>query len=134
VGYWVTEDGSDNSFTFLLAHESREEAKKNWDAMRVDPESQEIVKSEQAEKTLESIYASDGFFTDEIVTRDLIVHGIVVQTVREGMLTLRSLGDCDHSTMEGAGQCSRGIAVVARHAPEGDKEYLHRSDSPTMVQ
>jgi NIPSNAP len=53
VGYWVTEDGSDNSFIFLLAHESRDEAKKNWDAMRVDPEFQEIVKSEQAEKTLE---------------------------------------------------------------------------------
>ena len=53
VGYWATEDGSDNSFIFLLAHESQEEAKKNWDAMRVDPEFQEIVKAEQAEKTLE---------------------------------------------------------------------------------
>jgi hypothetical protein len=53
VGYWVTEDGSDGSFIFLLAHKSREEAKKNWDAMGVDPEFQEIVKSEQAEKTLE---------------------------------------------------------------------------------
>jgi len=53
LGYWETEDGSDNSFIFLLAHESREEAKKNWDAMWVDPEFQEIVKSEQSEKTLE---------------------------------------------------------------------------------
>jgi NIPSNAP len=53
LGYWETEDGSDNSFIFLLAHESREEAKKNWDAMWVDPEFQEIVKSEQTEKTLE---------------------------------------------------------------------------------
>jgi hypothetical protein len=53
VGYWVPEDPSDNAFIFLLAHESREEATKNWDAMRVDPEFQEIVKSEQAEKTLE---------------------------------------------------------------------------------
>jgi len=53
LGYWETEDGSDNSFIFLLAHESREEAKKNWDAMRVDPEFQEILKSEQTEKTLE---------------------------------------------------------------------------------
>jgi hypothetical protein len=53
LGYWDAEDGSDNSFVFLLAHESREEAKKNWDAMRVDPEFQEIVKSEQTEKTLE---------------------------------------------------------------------------------
>jgi NIPSNAP len=53
LGYWATEDGSDSSFIFLLAHESREEAKKNWDAMRFDPEFQEIVKLEQAEKTLE---------------------------------------------------------------------------------
>jgi hypothetical protein len=53
LGYWETEDGSDNSFIFLLAHESREEAKKNWDAVGVDPEFQEILKSEQTEKTLE---------------------------------------------------------------------------------
>jgi NIPSNAP len=55
VGYWITEDTPtwDNTFVFLLAHPSREEAKKNWDAMRADPEFQEIVKSEEAEKTLE---------------------------------------------------------------------------------
>ena len=53
LGYWRTEVGSDNSFIFLLVHESREEAKKNWDAMYVDPEFQEILKSEQTEKTLE---------------------------------------------------------------------------------
>jgi hypothetical protein len=53
VGYWVTEDAPDDSFVFLFAHQSREEAKRNWDAFRIDPEFQEIVKSEQAEKTLE---------------------------------------------------------------------------------
>jgi hypothetical protein len=55
VGYWVTEDspGSDNTFIFLLAHPSREEAKKNWDAMRADPAFQEVMKSELADKTLE---------------------------------------------------------------------------------
>jgi len=52
LGYWTTADPSDNSFIFLLAHESREEAKKNWDTTRVDPEFQEILKSEQAERTL----------------------------------------------------------------------------------
>ena len=55
VGYWVTEDATDNSFVFLIAHESREEAKRNWEAFRLDPEFQEIVKTEQAEKTLERI-------------------------------------------------------------------------------
>jgi NIPSNAP len=53
VGYWATEDGPDHSFIFLLAHGSREEAKRNWEAMRLDPEFQEVVKAEQAERTLE---------------------------------------------------------------------------------
>jgi NIPSNAP protein len=53
VGYWTADEASNNSFIFLLAHESREAAKNNWDAMRSDPEFQEIVKSEQADNTLE---------------------------------------------------------------------------------
>jgi hypothetical protein len=39
----------------MLAHPSREEAKTNWDGMRADPEFQEMVKSEQADK-LDSTY------------------------------------------------------------------------------
>jgi hypothetical protein len=53
VGYWTTEDAKDNSFVFLLAHESRQEANKNWEAFRQDPAFQEVVKSEGIEKTLE---------------------------------------------------------------------------------
>jgi hypothetical protein len=55
VGYWVTADASasENSFIFMLAHQSGEEAKKNWEALRLDPDFQEIEKAEQAEKTLE---------------------------------------------------------------------------------
>jgi hypothetical protein len=53
IGYWVTEDAPENSFVFLFTHESREEAKRNWEAFRVDPDFQEILKAEQAEKTLE---------------------------------------------------------------------------------
>jgi hypothetical protein len=56
VGYWVPEDAAwDNTFIFMVAHSSREEAKKNWDAMRADPGFQEMVKSEQTEKTVEKI-------------------------------------------------------------------------------
>jgi hypothetical protein len=57
VGYWVPEDNPafDNTFIYILAHPSREEAKKNWDAMRADPGFQEILKSEQAEKSVEKI-------------------------------------------------------------------------------
>jgi multidrug efflux pump subunit AcrB len=52
VAYWVPEGAPawDNTFIFLVAHSSREEAKKNWDAMRADPAFQEMLKSEEASK------------------------------------------------------------------------------------
>ena len=61
VGYWVAEDasGSDNklnnTFVFMVAHPSREDAKKKWDAMWVDPGFQELVKSEKADKLVEGV-------------------------------------------------------------------------------
>jgi hypothetical protein len=57
VGYWVPEDAPawDNTFIFMVAHASREEAKKNWDAFRADPEFQQVLKTEQANKTVEKI-------------------------------------------------------------------------------
>jgi hypothetical protein len=59
VGYWVPEETPawDNTFIFLVAHSSREEAKKNWDAMRADPDFQELMKknSEQASKLVEKV-------------------------------------------------------------------------------
>jgi hypothetical protein len=57
VGYWVPEGAPDwnNTFIFLMAHSSREEAKKNWDAMMGDPEFQEVIKSEQADKLVEKV-------------------------------------------------------------------------------
>lgn len=57
VGYWVPEGtpGWDNTFIYLVAHSDREEAKKNRDAMMVDPEFQEMIKSEQANKLVEKI-------------------------------------------------------------------------------
>jgi hypothetical protein len=56
VGYWVPEDAPwDNTFIFMVAHPSREEAKKNWDALWADPGFQEVVKSEQANKLVEKV-------------------------------------------------------------------------------
>ena len=57
VGYWVPEGAADwdNTFVYLVAHSSREEAKKNWDAMLADPEVREAIKSEEADKTVEKI-------------------------------------------------------------------------------
>ena len=57
VGDWVPEDAPDwnNTFVDILVHPSQEEAKKNWDAMMADPEFQEVMKSEQANKLVEKI-------------------------------------------------------------------------------
>ncbi|MGA2920277.1 MAG: NIPSNAP family protein [Candidatus Sulfotelmatobacter sp.] len=55
VGDWVPEGAPDwdNTFVDILAHPSQEEAKKNWNAMMADPEFQEVIKSEQANKLVE---------------------------------------------------------------------------------
>jgi NIPSNAP protein len=57
VGYWVPEDApaSDDTFIYILAHPSREEAKKNWDAMFADSTFQEMMKSEQADKLVNKV-------------------------------------------------------------------------------
>ena len=40
VGYWVAADApkSQNTLIYVLRHESRDAAKKSWDAFRADPE------------------------------------------------------------------------------------------------
>jgi hypothetical protein len=58
IGYWVPEDApapSDNTFTYILAHPSREEAKRNWEAMFADPAFQEMAKSEKADRLVEKV-------------------------------------------------------------------------------
>jgi len=57
VGYWIPEGTADweNTFVYLVAHSSREEAKKNWDAMLADPEVQAAIKAEETNKLLEKI-------------------------------------------------------------------------------
>ena len=55
VGYWVAEDPAANSFIWIVADASGEEAKKNWEAMMADPEFQNIIKDEQAEKLVEKV-------------------------------------------------------------------------------
>jgi hypothetical protein len=40
VGYWIPQDAprSENTLIYVLAHPSREDAKKNWAAFQADPE------------------------------------------------------------------------------------------------
>ncbi|HYX68406.1 MAG TPA: NIPSNAP family protein [Terriglobales bacterium] len=57
IAYWVTDDksASDNSFIWVVAHSSREEGKKNWQAVGADPEFQKVIQAEQAEKLVEKV-------------------------------------------------------------------------------
>jgi len=56
IGYWIPDSKSpawDNTFVFLLAHSSREDAEKNWKEIVADPAFQEIIKSEQGDRLLD---------------------------------------------------------------------------------
>ena len=58
VGYWAPVDApaSDNTFIYILAHPSREEAKKHWAAFQADPAFQEMIKSQQGDaKVVEKV-------------------------------------------------------------------------------
>jgi NIPSNAP len=57
VGYWVPDDNPDwaNTFIYIIAHRSLDDAKKNWAAFHADPEFQRYLKSEQAEPLIEKV-------------------------------------------------------------------------------
>jgi hypothetical protein len=50
VGYWVPQDPErkDNTLIYILAHESRESARKNWSEFARDPEWQTVSKASEA--------------------------------------------------------------------------------------
>jgi NIPSNAP len=50
VAYWVPQDApaSQNTLIYVIAHESREAAKKNWDEFRADPEWQKARTESEA--------------------------------------------------------------------------------------
>lgn len=45
----------DNTLIYVLAHPSREDAKKNWDAMHAAPAFLEMMKLEEADKSVEKV-------------------------------------------------------------------------------
>jgi hypothetical protein len=57
VGYWIPQDSPPfaNTFVYLIAHDSQEDAEKNWHAFHIDPAFQEYVKSEQSEKLIQGV-------------------------------------------------------------------------------
>lgn len=50
IAYWVPQDAptSQNTLIYVIAHASREAAKKNWDDFRQDPEWQKVQKESEA--------------------------------------------------------------------------------------
>jgi len=50
IGYWVPQDppASENTLIFIVAHESREAAERNWREFREDPEWQKLAKASLA--------------------------------------------------------------------------------------
>ena len=67
IGYWVPTDDPAwaNTFIYLMAHPSREEAKKNWAALHADPAFPEYRK--QAVPLIER--ANEDFRVDEVYMR-----------------------------------------------------------------
>jgi hypothetical protein len=68
VGYWTAEDAplSQNTLIYILAHPSREAAKKNWDEFRNDPEWKQAKSASEAsgpivEKTVSVYLDATGF-------------------------------------------------------------------------
>jgi len=67
VGYWVPNEDPAwaNTFIYLVAHPSRDEAKKNWDALHADPAFPEYRK--QAAQVIERV--DQGYRVDEVYMR-----------------------------------------------------------------
>jgi hypothetical protein len=68
VGYWVPDDKDPawaNTFIYLVAHPSREEAKKNWHALHADPAFPEY--REKAAQFIEKV--NEEYRVDEVYMR-----------------------------------------------------------------
>jgi hypothetical protein len=64
VAYWTPQDSpdKDNTLIYVISHASREQAKKNWDDFRNDPEWQKV--SADSEKDGKIVEKVDSVFVD----------------------------------------------------------------------
>ncbi len=67
IGYWVPEDDPAwaNTFVYLVAHSSQQEAKKNWEAVHADPDFPEYRK--QAALLIDRV--EEDYRVDEVYMR-----------------------------------------------------------------
>lgn len=51
VGYWVPQDGAEhtNTLIYIISHDSREQAKKNWAEFQADPEWKKVSAESQVD-------------------------------------------------------------------------------------
>ena len=65
IGYWVPQDAplSQNTLIYVIAHPSREAAKKSWAAFQADPEWQKVAAASQVDGRILS-KAPDSVFMD----------------------------------------------------------------------
>jgi len=65
IGYWTPQDPplSQNTLIYVIAHPSREAAKKNWAAFQADPEWQKVAAASQVDGRILS-KAPDSVFMD----------------------------------------------------------------------
>ena len=61
IAYWVPQDSPahENTLVYVIAHASREAAKKNWDEFRNDPEWQKVQKDSEANGKIVNKVESD---------------------------------------------------------------------------
>jgi len=80
IGYWVPTDEprSKNTLIYILAHESRDAAKKNWDAFKADPEWIKVKDASEAGGKIvtktESVFATDGLLALKVNRSAICVH------------------------------------------------------------
>ena len=56
LGYWVPDDPAwSDTFVYLVAHSSREEAKEKWHEFHADPAFQQYVKEEKEEQLIDKV-------------------------------------------------------------------------------
>ncbi len=69
VGYWVPQDAplSHNTLIYIISHASREQAKKNWDDFRNDPEWKKVAADSEKDGKIvakvESVYMDAADFS-----------------------------------------------------------------------
>ncbi len=65
IGYWIPQDkdkGAENTLVYIIAHKSREDAKKSWAAFIADPEWKKVQQESEANgklvEKIESVFLS----------------------------------------------------------------------------